>query len=62
MGPKECAFCGEMFELGEADDGYFLWVEEDMEFEDGQLACLDCVNGTPGARHEALHGTGDEGR
>jgi hypothetical protein len=59
---KECEFCGTPFELGETEEEYFLWTEEGQDFEEGQLACLDCVNGAPGAAHEALHGKGNEGR
>lgn len=60
---KECEFCGEQFELGDnEEDEYYLWVEPNMSFEAGQLACLDCVNGAPGAQHEALYGKGNEGR
>jgi hypothetical protein len=62
MTPKECAFCGTPFELGDNEDEYYLWTEEGMLFEDGELACLECVNGAPGAAHEALHGKGDEDR
>ena len=52
-----------MMELGdEEEELFFLWTDPDMTFEEGELACLDCVNGAPGAAHEALHGTSDEGR
>lgn len=58
---RECEFCGKQIELGDEED-YYLWVEPNMQFDAGQLACLDCVNGAPGAQHEALYGKGDEGR
>ena len=56
----ECEFCGKQLELGNEEDDYYLWIHPNMEFEEGQLACLECVNGAPGALHEALHGEGDE--
>ncbi len=59
MNPKECSFCGQQIELGNEEDDYYLWTQPNMSFEDGQLACLDCVRGSAGAQHDLLHGPGE---
>ena len=33
-----------------------------MEFEEGQAACKECVDGEPGQKHSEINGDGDEGR
>ena len=54
-----CAFCGEPNECWDKDGFFFLWTRPGMTFDEGEAACNECMDGDPGQRHFALHGSGN---
>jgi hypothetical protein len=57
-----CAFCKKKNENWDQDGFFYLSVRPEMEMEEGEAACKECVDGEPGQKHLDLHGPGDEGR